>query len=195
MTNKSTIESNSQHHPSKNPLPIAAHFTAIFHSPLPPPNTATTLALFPHKSLICPSTLSHKHHKVTIFICHTRYSIVTHPAPPSSLTVLIAEGHDPVHLPGIVHNMSQQVLHIHPHIRSLFHLQAHWLVLTEKVAYLLIVDLQVRDTNKEPGRWVQGRGKNSPQERMLSRRGQWYGMFDQRESNTKPSDLENALVA
>lgn len=81
----------------------------------------------PTQSLLCPHSILTVTKPLFLFatLNNTTHTTITTTITTSPLTVLIAKGHDPVHLPSIVHNMGQQVFHIHPHVWPLLHLQAH----------------------------------------------------------------------
>lgn len=66
------------------------------------------------------------------------------------LTIFVAESHNFIHFVRIVHHVSDKVLDVDANVRPLLDLETSGLVRTQQVTHLLIVDLKVRHTNKEP---------------------------------------------
>eukprot|EP00095_Tigriopus_kingsejongensis_P001135 snap_masked-scaffold1099_size62903-processed-gene-0.14 protein:Tk01135 transcript:snap_masked-scaffold1099_size62903-processed-gene-0.14-mRNA-1 annotation:"dna polymerase beta-like" len=63
--------------------------------------------------------------------------------------VLVANGHDLVHVIGIVDHESREVFDIHANVRPLLHVQAESLILAEEISNLLVVDFQIRHPDQE----------------------------------------------
>ena len=65
-------------------------------------------------------------------------------------TVFVANGHKSVHIIRILHAKLGEIFDIHTNVSPLSNLQTIVDVLAEKISHLLVVKLQVRDSNKKP---------------------------------------------
>ena len=67
------------------------------------------------------------------------------------LTVFIPNGHQLVHLVGILDNKRREIFDIDTNVCPLSNLQPSMRVLPEEIPHFFIIDLHVRHTNQEPG--------------------------------------------
>lgn len=81
---------------------------------------------------------------------YTCTCIVWQYPPPPSLTVLVANIHELLHLIGILHYEAREVLHIDTDVRPHVHVQFLLHCLVEEVTNLLIVQLEIGHTYQEP---------------------------------------------
>lgn len=68
---------------------------------------------------------------------------------PFERTILIADGHEPVHIFRILHTKLGKVLNIHSNVCPLSDLKTVVHILAQEISHFFIVELKVRDSHKK----------------------------------------------